>query len=71
MRGIYDEVVDKITQLARRQVNEVQRAASGPGWTRLSAIFIVGGFGRCRYLQKRLKEDPELQHIPFLITPNG
>ncbi|KAH8684361.1 hypothetical protein BGZ60DRAFT_523585 [Tricladium varicosporioides] len=63
----FDKVIDNVVQLARSQVAGVVSPTHNPS---VNAIVLIGGFGECRYLKKRLINEPALSGIAVLKPPN-
>jgi tRNA A37 threonylcarbamoyltransferase TsaD len=67
LKETFDKVIPNTLRLAESQVNEVAHDTSN---ATVDAIVVVGGFGCCQYLQKRLRESEKLKGIPILVPPN-
>lgn len=50
VQGIFDPVVQSVINLVQGQVRQIQVAGHS-----LQAILLVGGFGSCEYLYRRLR----------------
>ena len=61
IKSIFDPIVDRIIEMIRVQLDN--------SLGKCSAIFLVGGFGQSKYLQKRIEEEFS-QLVENISIPN-